>query len=336
MATTGSDIIVASYQVLAEAEQDETFERLHQLRLAKEAGTESEMARFLRSLQRVAHELGRTPTADEYREVQPALAAAGEEVESFSRVYRFFGSWPRAREAVDLSHLPRQTPRRIEARFRQRRLGKVWRYDEDDLRETLARSASHYGYPPSTNEFEWWRQRELELAQAAGREDAHLPSCGPYRKRWGGWEQALLHFGYSPEELERRLTARNNIISRDWNPDALLPPGLPMADLRPDRYERTWPLSSKAVAKLCDAYGSLPRRSRHVLTVRLGLSAEPLTLKRAAVPLALSFDRVRQLQLAAIEELTDAVGADDGHCERADMRERVQETLRHLAVRSRT
>ena len=97
-------------------------------------------------------------------------------------MYRFFGSWPRAREALDLSETPRNTPRRIEARFRERRLGKTRRYDDDDLRVTLARAVEHYGYPPSTAEFDCWREREFELARATGREEPHLPSVTPYPK----------------------------------------------------------------------------------------------------------------------------------------------------------
>jgi len=53
-------------------------------------------------------------------------------------------------------------------------------------------------------EFELWRQREIELAKARG-EDLFLPSDSPYRRRWGGWEAALRHFGFEPEEIEGRL-----------------------------------------------------------------------------------------------------------------------------------
>lgn len=70
MATSGPDLLVAAYRALADDEQDEGFDRLHQLRL-EEAGTESDMVRYIRSLQRVAREVGHVPTADEYREVQP-------------------------------------------------------------------------------------------------------------------------------------------------------------------------------------------------------------------------------------------------------------------------
>ena len=54
-------------------------------------------------------------------------------------------------------------------------------------------------------EFEWWRDRVLELVRAQGNDTLHLPSATPYRKRWKTWEDALVHFGYSREEIERRL-----------------------------------------------------------------------------------------------------------------------------------
>lgn len=102
--------------------------------------------------------------------------ATGEPVETFSQLYRFFGSWSRAREALDLSDT-RNTPRRVEARFRQRKLGKIWRYDDDDLRDALLRAVEHYGHPPSTTGFDWWREREFELARGTGHEDPYLPSA---------------------------------------------------------------------------------------------------------------------------------------------------------------
>lgn len=65
---------------------------------------------------------------------------------------RHFGSWRRAKEALALSEVT--TARRIEARFRYRRVGKVWRFTEDTLRETLASCVEHYGRPPMVSEFE--------------------------------------------------------------------------------------------------------------------------------------------------------------------------------------
>lgn len=56
-------------------------------------------------------------------------------------------------------------------------------------------------------EFDWLRQRELELAAAEGNDALHLPSAMPYRKRWGSWGKALLHFGYDPKLCGTRLSS---------------------------------------------------------------------------------------------------------------------------------
>jgi hypothetical protein len=116
---------------------------------------------------------------------------------------RHFGTWRRASEALELSEVT--TSRRIQARFDYRRVGKIWKYTGETLRDTLARCTEHYGHVPQVAEFEWWRDRQLELARDRGDDDLHLPSPTPYRKRWGNWEGALLHFGYSREEIEQRL-----------------------------------------------------------------------------------------------------------------------------------
>ena len=149
-------------------------------------------------------------------------------------------------------------------------------------------------------------------------------------KRWGSWEAALLHFGYSEEEVARRLTSKNNIITRDWDPDALLPDGLPMASLSDDE-PGGLPLTADAVGKLRTAYAELPRRSRYILTVRLGLATETRTLKRSAEPLALSLDRIRQLQVQAVEALVDAVSSERT-ADRGKLRDAVQATLTALAT----
>ncbi|MGZ5323276.1 MAG: homing endonuclease associated repeat-containing protein [Solirubrobacterales bacterium] len=147
--------------------------------------------------------LGQTPGIEDYKRVRLELQARGEELEPVSRITRHFhGSWHLAREALDLLEV--STPRRIEERFRKRQLGKVWRYSEENLRETLERAVDEIGHLPQVAEFEWWRQRQIELATAQGQQ-LHLPSPTPYRRRFGTWEKALGHFGYSPEEIVKRL-----------------------------------------------------------------------------------------------------------------------------------
>lgn len=201
--TTAVDLIAAMFAHVSADEQDAAFERVNQIRLRRLAGEESDTARLIRSVLRVAEAIGHDPSVDEYRAEQPKLLAAGEDVAPASQLLRHFGSWRTVREALELSEVT--TPRRIQARFDSRRLGKVWRYTEASLGEALARCVEHYGRPPQVAEFTWWRDRELELARAQGNDTIHIPSATPYRKRWKTWEAALLHFGYTSTEIEQRF-----------------------------------------------------------------------------------------------------------------------------------
>lgn len=200
--TTAPELLLIAYRALDPSEQEQAYELIHEARVQRLAGEDSETGRMLRSLRRVTELLGEVPGIDEYKRVQKTLAAEGEQLESVSRVYKHFGSWHLAKEAVGLSEIT--TARRIDARFASRKLGKVWRYTDQTLRDVLSRCTSDLGHVPQVAEFEHWRQRELELAQARG-EDLHLPSATPYRRRWGTWEKALLSFGYSQAEIDGRL-----------------------------------------------------------------------------------------------------------------------------------
>ena len=201
---TAVDAIVVLFANLGPRAQDEALERLNDARASREARDDSEMARYIRSLQTVAGHLGHSPTVGEYKDVSAQLLADGDDVETFSRLYRFFGqSWPRAVEALTLADVT--TPLRIQARFRYRRVGKVWRFSDDALREAVAQAVEHYGRVPLVAEFEWWRQEQMELAEAQGDLGVMLPTASPYRRRWGTWEAALLHFGYTRAQVEQRL-----------------------------------------------------------------------------------------------------------------------------------
>ncbi len=264
------------------------------------------MEYYLRSLRRVAEELGFAPGVDDYREVSAALRAAGEDVASFNTLYRYFDrSWPRVREALDLSET--NSARKLEWRFNNRKTGKTWRYTHDTLRDVLRQAAEHWGRPPSVAEFEWWRERQLALGRSTGSEHFHLPSSTPYRRRWGTWEAALLHFGYTPEEVAERLEQ----TPRAFFPDAGLPDGLPVADV-PGRYPEAIPLSRAEYQLLRRAWDDLPRRSRYVLTVRLGLGLPAITLRESAAPLRCHLSSVHNIQNAAINALAEAVGFKKG------------------------
>lgn len=150
---------------------------------------------------------GRIPTADDYARSVAELRAEGVEIAPRSQVIRHFDSWEGAKEALTMWQSPSKmtTARRIEARFKARRMGKVWRYTPETLAATMAHCVADHGRPPRVAEYDWWRRQQLELAHATGDPFAHLPSANPYRKRWRTWDAALVALGYSPEWIAERL-----------------------------------------------------------------------------------------------------------------------------------
>jgi DNA-binding transcriptional ArsR family regulator len=324
---SGPDSLLILFEALAPEERADAYERIRESYLREQEVEDTEMVRHVRSLSRVAEAVGHFPGVDEYRHVSRVLRAEGEtDVEPFSQLYKFFNqSWPQAREALQIAG--ETSARVVEARFRNRKLGKIARYTEDVLRDTLARATEHYGRPPSTEEFEWWRERQIELARAQGEEYPHVPSNSCYRVRWKTWEGALLHFGYTPEEVARRLEAQDQVFN--GNADPYLPDDLPVAELAAEIPEGL-PLSAHEAESVRKTYQSFPRRTRYVLTVRLGLGISKQTLRDAAEPLALHLTRIQQLQRYAMDELV--LAASDGRKEtRPGFRAAVIETLRLMS-----
>ena len=197
--TASADLLAILFQALQPNEQDAVFARLKELRLLRLAGEGTEMERFIHALRRVQEEVDGEISVGDYRAVQPRLVAAGEKIPPIGQVIKHFGSWKRAKDALLMSE--DETASMIDARFRLRRVGKVHRYREETLRETLKRCADYLGHVPLVVEFGLWRDRELELAKSQG-QDISLPSSGPYRSRYGTWARALLHFGFSQEEID--------------------------------------------------------------------------------------------------------------------------------------
>jgi hypothetical protein len=321
--TSGTDALVTLFNVLTPDEQEEAFARIADVRLNRLAGDESDAARFLRSLRRVVEELGEFPSVGDYKRISEELIAAGEDIETFARLYSYYGTWPRAREA--LTSADTTTPKRIEARFRSRKIGKVWRFTEDVLRDTLRRCSEHYGGRAMTvAEFEHWRDRELELARAHGNEDLHLPSASPYRRHWKTWEAALLHFGFTPEEAAQRYQPPYDPAKPQTEP--YLPEGLSVAELRSSA--DGLPLTAEEAEALLAAWQRLPRRTRYIFTVRLGLGVPAQTLREACAPLSIRLDRVSQIQIEALDVLARAVAGAEASPERVgEMRERVVAAL---------
>jgi ABC-type multidrug transport system fused ATPase/permease subunit len=203
MPTPATDALLILFSALDEAEKQEVVERIATTRAIHAVGEASASTPFISSLRRVAEFIGHEPTVDEYKDACAALRERGEDIKGFSAVVRHFGTWRRAKEAMDLSTLT--SIRNVEARFRHRRVNKIWRYSEETLRETLARVVEYYGGIPTIQEFDAWRQRELRLAAAEGNDAMQVPSTRPFRERYRGWEKTLLHFGYPPTEIAKRL-----------------------------------------------------------------------------------------------------------------------------------
>lgn len=200
--TSGVDLLIAAWRQLDPDEREASLQAIGHLHTSDEAGTESVGARLIRSLQLVCDHVGGEPSAEEYRTARVELVAAGQDVGTMREQLRHWGTWVRAKEALFLSATT--SPRRIESRFRERRLGKVWKHTEATLRDTLAAAVKNYGRVPTVAEFDWWREREIQIAKAKTQE-LHLPSATPYRKRWGSWDGALRHFGYDDEQATERF-----------------------------------------------------------------------------------------------------------------------------------
>lgn len=293
------------YAALPADDQAVAFERISRLHLDRIATDSSEAGRMLRSLLRVADKLGHDPSVDEYKTVSRELIADGQDVASFSRLYSFYGAWRLAREAMDLSLVT--TPRRIEARFRSRRVAKVYRYSDQQLLDALKLAEAHWQRVPNHAEFTWWRDHQIELAKANG-EELHLPGGASYRGRWGSWEGSLLHFSYTPEQVTECLGVRAPRTKPGEEP--FVPDDAAVAELRlPDADGEH--LSADELRRLADAYRELPRRSQYVLTARLGLGRKRALQREVVRPLQLSVARVQQLLTLALAALGDAVAATD-------------------------
>jgi hypothetical protein len=180
------------------------YEQITDLRLRSQGADETVAERLIRSVRLVADVDGEVPTAERYREVSKAQRATGEDLATTNELLAFFRTWRLVREAAELAQTT--SARRIEARFRSRRVAKVWRYSEDVLGATLIECAATLGdRAPTVAEFEWWREGRLQAARAAGDDALHLPSPNPYRKSWKTWERALEHFGFDQDARDGRF-----------------------------------------------------------------------------------------------------------------------------------
>lgn len=188
-------------------EQKKALRQMQVIDLDRRVGDETADELMVRSVKTAAVFVGDAGAAlspASYREARKQLAATGTHIEEINKVIRHFGTWVLAKEAASLAD--DVTAARINARFRSRKQGKIWRYTDSVLRSAILDcSAELGGRAPRLSEFEFWRDRQLELARAAGNVDKHLPSGTPYRKRFGTWEKALAWAGFSNEQITGRF-----------------------------------------------------------------------------------------------------------------------------------
>jgi Homing endonuclease associated repeat len=200
---TAVELLGVAFAALSAEEQDQTSACLVQLRLERLAESETRHQSLLASLARAAAIAGPDLTIERYKAARLALGKEGVAIAEVNRLIRFYGSWTAACKALEFS--AGMTPSAVATRLKKRRLGKVWRYSEEALGAALAEAVAALGHVPLVAEFNWWRRGALDRATRLGEEGLHLPSATPYRRRYGGWEPALLHFGYTPDQVTERL-----------------------------------------------------------------------------------------------------------------------------------
>lgn len=169
------------------------------------------------------------------------------------------------------------------------------------MRETLARAVEHCARPPNTGEYAWWREQQIALARAQGEANPQMPTDAPYRGRWKSGDAALLHFGYTPEQLALRDEQRAVVKGHEFEP--FLPEECAVADLA-ETLPDGLPLEDEEAERIREIYEGFARCTRYMLTAGLGLGGIPkLTRGEAAKSLGIRASRVQQIQLYAIDEL---------------------------------
>lgn len=331
MSATATDALLVLYNALTREEQDVAYERVTAQRLSDDAATEDDMARYLRSLRRVADHLGHVPTTTEYKKTSAELIANGEDLESFTRVYVRFGSWRRVTEALGLVEV--NSPRRIEARFKLRRHGRPYRFTEAQLVEAMHTAAAKCDGPPTTTDYMWWRREELERANALGEHHLLLPSLTAFRRVWTTWREALLGSGFTEQEVFDRL-GRVKPVDSLWlrAREKELTKEMPAADLDAEA-TGTSQLTPVQTQALLAAWLELPHRTKHVVTAHLGLLDKPAPYTRMGERLGVVPTRVGQVYRDGLDVLTAAVEVAGGSHDCGE-RTTVEAALRELVRRS--
>lgn len=148
------------------------------------------------------------------------------------------------------------------------------------------------------------RRARRELSRALGRE----PDV----------EELARHIEITPEQVRHRLDATRGALSIEGDePDRPSAIERTLADERgPDPFERV--ASAQTLDELHGGLARLRERERRVLRLRFGLDGSPpLTLREAGEQMGLSRERVRQVELQALDRLRRLLGYRDagaGRC----------------------
>ena len=164
-----------------------------------------------------ANELGRVPLSAEYREWRQKeielAKARGEDARlpSYEAFWRRYGDWDSA--LIHFGFDRDEVYARLERNATE--VARVDRYTDETLEETLHRAVRDLGFIPMGWEFEKWRAQVLKRTTAR---KIVIPTSSPYRRRFGTWQNALLHCGYPEEEIEARLSVARRKTDRNLAP----------------------------------------------------------------------------------------------------------------------
>lgn len=197
-ADTHVALLLAGTEELAWEVTSRVTQELHRRALARSdpaSPERREQAEMLGMLVEAAALLDRAPTMDEFD-----IEARKRGWPLASKIARRFGGWPAALAKAGLLAGPVAVGALNKRRGRRQAVARRIPIPEERLIEVLRWCARvvHDGEHRYVSVREFLDWRELAALDAANRGiKLHLPSCGPYRERYGGWTQAARKAGLS-------------------------------------------------------------------------------------------------------------------------------------------
>jgi Homing endonuclease associated repeat len=154
------------------------------------------------ALKRCSEAVGRAPLVSEYETWRRKELTLQRTRGNHPRVpcpesfRRRFGTWEKALWAHGFTAADLQW--RLESPERSAERVKVWRYTDDSLAAALKTCARTLGRVPRVEDYARWRRQ-------ARKDGSDVPTDSPFRRRFGTWERALKHFGFSDAEIAARF-----------------------------------------------------------------------------------------------------------------------------------